>query len=79
VLNWAHVQAFVDDVVTVTEEEIVAAVRFLATTGRLVAEPSGAVATAHWLRDPGAYGPAPVAAVVSGGNVDEDLLRRLLG
>jgi threonine dehydratase len=78
-LNWAHVQAFVDDVVTVTEEEIVAAVRFLATTGRLVAEPSGAVATAHWLRDPGAYGPAPVAAVVSGGNVDEDLLRRLLG
>jgi threonine dehydratase len=78
-LNWAHIRTLVDDVVTVTEDEIVGAVRFLATTGRLVAEPSGAVATAHWLRDPSAYGSAPVVSVVSGGNVDEDLLRRLLG
>ena len=77
-LNWAHIRTLVDDVVTVTEDEIVGAVRFLATTGRLVAEPSGAVATAHWLRDPSAYGSAPVVSVVSGGNVDEDLLRRLL-
>lgn len=77
-LNWAHIQALVDDVVTVTEDEILAAVRFLATTGRLVAEPSGAVATAHWLRDPAAYESAPVVSVVSGGNVDEDLLRQLL-
>jgi threonine dehydratase len=76
-LNWMHVSELVDDVVTVTEDEIVGAMRWLATTGRLVAEPSGAVAVAYWLRHPRAFGAAPVVAVVSGGNVDEPLLRQV--
>ncbi len=81
-LNWAHVQEFVDEVVTVTEAEIAAAVRFLATSGRVVAEPSGAVATAWWLRDRGAHRSAhrsaPVVSVVSGGNVEPAMFRDLL-
>lgn len=78
-LNWAHVQAYVDDVVTVTEDDIAAAVRFLAITGRVVAEPSGAVATAWWLRDRGAaLRGAPVVSVVSGGNVEPAMLRDVL-
>ena len=76
-LNWVHVRELVDDVVTVSEEEIVRGMRFLATAGRVVAEPSGAVAAAYWLRDPAGFGTAPVVAVVSGGNVDEPLLRQL--
>src|SRR5262249_23116729 len=68
VLPWEHIRAYVDGAVTVTDGEIRAAMRLLATGGRLVAEPSGAVATAaqmvhaHALppRRPGAGGtPAP--------------------
>jgi threonine dehydratase len=69
-LTWPHIQAYVDDVVTVTEASITDAMRLLARRARLVAEPSGAVATAAWMchPDPGALG--RTIAIVSGGNVD---------
>ncbi len=79
-LTWAHVSAYVDDIVTVSEDEILEAVRVLATRARLVAEPSGAVTAAAYLfhRDALPAGRHHVA-VVSGGNVDPALLARLLG
>ncbi len=46
VLNFAHRQAFVDDVITVTEAEIREAMRRIIFATRLVPEPSGAVAVA---------------------------------
>jgi threonine dehydratase len=67
-LTFAHVQRFVDDIVTVEDEEIAAAVRWLFHEARIVAEPSGAVAVAAALRT---LSPDTVA-VVSGGNVDPD-------
>jgi threonine dehydratase len=67
-LTFAHVQAFVDDIVTVDDEEIAAAVKWLFHEGRIVAEPSGAAAVAAARR---ALAPETVA-VVSGGNVDPD-------
>jgi threonine dehydratase len=67
-ITFAHVQAFVDDVVTVTDDEIAGAVRWLYHEGKIVAEPSGAAAVAAALR---ALEPDTVA-VVSGGNVDPD-------
>jgi threonine dehydratase len=76
-LPWAHIRALVDDIVTVTEEEIRAAVRVLAERARLVAEPSGAVATAAHLYREG-LPPGPRVAVVSGGNVDPAVLARIL-
>jgi threonine dehydratase len=65
-LTFAHVQAFVDEVVTVDDASMVAAVKWLFHEARVVAEPSGAAAVAAALRagQPGAV------AVVSGGNVD---------
>jgi len=65
-LTFAHVQAFVDQVVTVDDAAMVAAVKWLFHEARVVAEPSGAAAVAAALRagEPGAV------AVVSGGNVD---------
>src|SRR5580698_1415469 len=47
--NFEHIQAYVDDIVTVTEEEILRAMRYIALESRIVAEPSGAVAAAAWL------------------------------
>jgi threonine dehydratase len=79
VRNFAHMQAFVDGVVTVTEAEIRAAMRAIVAATRLVPEPSGAVSTAALLFHAGelpAYRKA--VAVVSGGNVDPALLAQVL-
>ncbi len=79
VRNFAHIQAFVDGIVTVTEAEIRAAMRAIVATTRLVPEPSGAVTTAALLfhaDELPAYRKA--VAVVSGGNVDPALLAEVL-
>jgi threonine dehydratase len=85
-LTFPHIEALVDDIVTVSEAELLEAVRRLALQARLVAEPGGAVAVAAALfRDPAELGltspgsEAPVVAVLSGGNIDPTLLTELLG
>ena len=77
--NFAHIQAFVDGIVTVTEAEIRAAVRAIVAATHLVPEPSGAVTTAALLfhaAELPAYTQA--VAVISGGNVDPKLLAEIL-
>jgi threonine dehydratase len=79
VRNFAHIQAFVDGVITVTESEIRAAMRAIIAATRLVPEPSGAVPVAALLfhaAELPAYRKA--AAVISGGNVDPKLLAEVL-
>jgi threonine dehydratase len=80
--TFAHLRAYLDDVVTVSEAEIVAAVRLAAERSRLVAEPSGALsvaALAFRRTEAGLDGiDGPVVAVVSGGNVDPDRYREYL-
>jgi threonine dehydratase len=74
-----HMLSYVDDIVTVTEDEIREAVRRLALEARLVAEPGGAVAVAACLlreRDLPAAGTR--VAVLSGGNIDPALLVDIL-
>ena len=71
VLPFAHIQKYVDGVVTVTDDEIVEAVGVLGRKSRLVAEPSGAVTTAAYLFHSAELPTAArTVAVVSGGNVD---------
>lgn len=69
-LTFAHVQALVDEVVTVTEQEIALAVKWLFDNANLVAEPSGAASVAAVLREKPVV-PGTVA-IVSGGNVAPD-------
>jgi threonine dehydratase len=79
VRNFAHLQAFVDGIVTVSEAEIRAAMRAIVSVTRLVPEPSGAVSTAALLfhaNELPAYRKA--VAVVSGGNVGPALLAEVL-
>lgn len=69
-IPWRHVRRYVDDIVTVSDDEIRDAVRRIAADCRLVAEPSGAVSTAAYLhRAPDLPSRGRFAAVVSGGNV----------
>lgn len=71
------VRAHVDEMRTVTETEIVEAMRFLWTRTKLVVEPSGAVAVAALLR--GADAGGRLGVILSGGNVDLDTACALFG
>lgn len=76
-LTFDHVQAYVDDVVTVSEEEISGALLLLLERAKAVVEPAGAVALAALLAGR-VGGRGPAAAVLSGGNVDPLLLLRVV-
>ncbi len=79
VRNFAHLQVFVEGIVTVTEAEIRAAMRAIVAATRLVPEPSGAVAAAALLFHAAELPEYRKAvAVVSGGNVDPALLASVL-
>jgi threonine dehydratase len=77
-LTFAHMRELVDGIVTVTEDEIRAAVPWLAWHSRLVAEPSGAVTVAAYLNRRDELPLGRTVAVVSGGNLDPALLAELL-
>ncbi len=84
--NLAHMLAALDDIVTVSEDEIRAAMRLAAEECRLVVEPSGALSIAALrfrANEAGLAGLAglagPIVAVVSGGNVDPARYLELLG
>ncbi len=79
-ITFAHVQKFVDHVITVDDPQIVDAVLWIFTNARLVAEPSGAVTTAAVLSgalDTVVKVNGPVVAIISGGNMDATKLAEL--
>jgi threonine dehydratase len=77
-LTLAHLRANLDGIVTVTEDEIRAAVALLARDANLVAEPSGATTTAAYCFHPSQKPGGRTVAVVSGGNLDPALLAELI-
>ena len=77
-INFAHMQAYVNDIITVTEEEILDATRALCADSRTVAEPSGAVSVAAFLFHSSELPQTRNnVAVISGGNLDPRLLAEL--
>lgn len=75
---FAHHQRYLDDVVTVDDAELPGAMRFLLDRMKLVAEPSGAITVAALLA--GAVRPTgPTVALLSGGNIEWEGLRGILG
>jgi threonine dehydratase len=76
-LTLAHVAGLVDEVRTVTEEDLSRALLFCLERAKLVVEPAGVAAVAAVLADPSAFAP-PVVAVVSGGNIDPVLLLKVV-
>ncbi len=80
-IPFAQLRRLIDAVVTVSEDDIKRAMLEAATRARIVAEPSGAVSIAGWMR----YGSdlpdaeeSDSVMVVSGGNVDPETYRALL-
>ena len=77
-LPFALISRLVDEIVTVTDEEIRAAVLALHRGAKLVVEPSGAVAFAALMHGKTGAEGRRVVAVLSGGNIDPALLARWL-
>jgi threonine dehydratase len=76
-LTFQHVSKLVDDVVTVTDEQISRALLMLLERGKLVVEPAGGVGVAALLS--GAVEvETPAVAILSGGNIDPLLLMRVI-
>ena len=77
-INFEHIRAYVDDIVSVTEDEIREAMRVLSANAKTVAEPSGAVAPAAFLFHADELPKTNInVAVISGGNIDPKLLAEL--
>jgi threonine dehydratase len=79
-LPFLHLRRFMDEIVTVSEEEMAEAMRQLATRARLVVEASGAAGMAAHLSGaaPQAEGDDHRVIVISGGNVDPAEFARIL-
>ncbi|MEU2777058.1 threonine ammonia-lyase [Streptomyces sp. NPDC007162] len=74
---FAIVRELVDEVRTVSEDQLSAALLLCLERAKLVVEPAGASPVAALLAEPGSFA-GPVVAVLSGGNVDPVLLQRVL-
>ncbi len=78
--NLDHVRAFVDDVITVQDSQIVEGMRLLLERTKILSEPAGAASLAALLSgQTGLRGGESVICVLSGGNVDSARLAELLG
>ncbi|HEV3305962.1 MAG TPA: threonine/serine dehydratase [Candidatus Sulfotelmatobacter sp.] len=74
-INFEHIRRYVDDIVTVSEDEIREAVRLLASNPATVAEPSGAVSVAGFLFRAEQLPKTMLnVAIISGGNIDPKML-----
>jgi threonine dehydratase len=76
-LTFAHVGKLVDEVVTVSDEDITRALVMLLERNKLVVEPAGSAAVAA-LMSGTLVVETPVVAVLSGGNIDPMLMVRLV-
>ncbi len=78
-IPFAHIRKYVDDIVTVSEDEIRSAMRKLALEAHLVAEPSGAASYAGFLfRREQLPAARRTVVVISGGNVEPSLLAEIV-
>jgi len=73
--NVEAIQRLVDDVVLVSEREMLYAIRRLALDEQIIAEPAGAAATAAFLKANSKSTAGSVTLLVTGANVSRDILR----
>ena len=77
-INFEHIRAYVDDIITVTEDEIRQAMKYLCANPQTVAEPSGAVATAGFIFHAKELPQTKRnVAIISGGNIEPEMLDEL--
>ncbi|MBI4391934.1 MAG: threonine ammonia-lyase [candidate division NC10 bacterium] len=78
-LTFEIVERTVDDLVTVSDEEIASTILLCLERAKVLVEGAGAAALAALLHGRVKAEPAPVVAILSGGNIDMNFLTRILG
>jgi len=77
-INFEHIRAYVDDIITVSEDEIRQAMKYLCANPQTVAEPSGAVATAGFIFHASELPQTTLnVAIISGGNIEPQMFEEL--
>lgn len=76
--TFALIEKYVDEIITVTEDEIAAAILTLMEKQKVVAEGAGAVSVAAVLFDKIPLKDKKVVCIVSGGNIDVNILNRVI-
>jgi len=78
-LNWEIIKSGVSEIVEVADERIIEAVRLYFGLANLKSEPTGAVSLGAVLENPEKFKDRKICVVVSGGNVDAEIYRQILG
>ncbi|WP_239059148.1 pyridoxal-phosphate dependent enzyme [Colwellia sp. Arc7-D] len=73
-LTWHFVKNHVTDILTATEDEIIAAMKLIWLRMKIVVEPSSAVTLAIILKNPNVFKGKRIGVILTGGNVDLDKL-----
>ncbi len=76
--NWKVIEKGVVDILEISEEKIAEGVRVLFSYANLKVEPTGALSLGAVLEDSEKFADKKVCAVVSGGNVDAEIYRRII-
>lgn len=71
------IKEYVDEVITVSENDLAIALLQTLERGKLLVEPAGAAACAALIKNPGSF-QGPIAVILSGGNIDPLLLDRIM-
>ena len=77
-LNWPIIKEGVADFIEVSEEKIAAAIKTYFSFANVKAEPTGALSLGAVLENPERFSGKKVCVIVSGGNVDPDIYRKLI-
>ncbi len=77
-LTFPIIQKLADDVLTVSDEETIAAIRFMLFRMKMLVEPSGAVAAAAVMFKKLPANTQRVGVILSGGNIDSSVLERVI-
>lgn len=76
--NFEIIMEYVDDVITVTDGQVIAMMKFFLERMKVVVEPTGAVAPAAVFHNILGLSGKKICAIISGGNVDPKLLKQIL-
>jgi threonine dehydratase len=76
--NFAIIRERVADILTVSDAQLIEAMKFLATRMKIVAEPTGCLGLAAFLASGRQYAGQRIGILISGGNVDADRLAQFL-
>lgn len=76
--NWEIIEKGIEEIIEVSDEKICEAVRLLFSEANLKVEPTGALSLGAILENPQIFTDKRVCIVVSGGNVDTEVYRKIL-